>query len=125
MVRFVHLESLAPHCCVFESCQGHWVLSCEEAFQIAYCTSVVIGSTEVPTCVRKKAQYGTHGFPQSLKAGKSLRSVVRLKTQHKDQTLLMFNEVLYKTFFLYMNVITVTSFMGLIICNGLCTKDSR
>ena len=38
----VNLESLAPHCCVFESRQGHWILSCEKAIQLAYRTAVVL-----------------------------------------------------------------------------------
>ena len=41
MVRVADLESLAPHRCGFEFCQGLWILSCEEAIQLAYGTSVV------------------------------------------------------------------------------------
>ena len=42
MVRVIDLESLAPRSCWFESHQGRWILSCEEAIQIAYGTSVVL-----------------------------------------------------------------------------------
>ena len=30
------------HCCWFETCQGPWILSCEEVIQLAYRTSVVL-----------------------------------------------------------------------------------
>jgi hypothetical protein len=33
---------IAPHLCGFESRQGIWILSCEEAIQLAYGTSVVL-----------------------------------------------------------------------------------
>jgi hypothetical protein len=36
------LIPLAPHRCGFESRQGLWILSCEEAIQLAYGTSVVL-----------------------------------------------------------------------------------
>ena len=42
MVRAVDLESLAPHRCGFESRQEVWILSCDEAIQLAYGTSVVL-----------------------------------------------------------------------------------
>jgi hypothetical protein len=35
-------KPLAPHRCEFESRQGLWILSCEEAIQLAYGTSVVL-----------------------------------------------------------------------------------
>ena len=38
------LESLAPHRCRFEFCQGLWILSCEEAVQLAYGKMVVLQS---------------------------------------------------------------------------------
>ena len=47
VVRFVDLELLAPHCCEFESCKGLWILSCEEAIQLANGMSMVL--TQVPT----------------------------------------------------------------------------
>jgi hypothetical protein len=34
--------SLAPHRCGFESRQGLWILSCEEAIELAYGTLVVL-----------------------------------------------------------------------------------
>ena len=36
VIRFVDLESFAPHSSGFESCQGLWILSCKEAIQLAY-----------------------------------------------------------------------------------------
>ena len=33
---------LAPHCCVFESHQGLWIISCKEAIQLACRTLVVL-----------------------------------------------------------------------------------
>jgi hypothetical protein len=35
-------KPLAPHRCRFESRLGLWILSCEEAIQLAYGTSVVL-----------------------------------------------------------------------------------
>ena len=31
VIKIVELESLAPHCLWFVSCQGHWIYSYEEA----------------------------------------------------------------------------------------------
>jgi hypothetical protein len=42
VVKVVDFKSLAPHCCGFESRQGLWILSGEEAIQLAYGTSVVL-----------------------------------------------------------------------------------
>jgi hypothetical protein len=42
MVKVVDFKPLAPHRCGFESRQGLWILSCEEAIQLAYGTSVVL-----------------------------------------------------------------------------------
>ena len=42
LVRVVDIDSLSPDCCGFESCQGLWILSCEEAIQLAYGVSVVL-----------------------------------------------------------------------------------
>jgi hypothetical protein len=42
MVKVVDFKSLAPHCFGFESLQGVWILSCEEAIQLAYRMSVVL-----------------------------------------------------------------------------------
>jgi hypothetical protein len=42
VVKVVDFKSLAPHRCGFESRQGLWILSCEEAFQLAFGTSVVL-----------------------------------------------------------------------------------
>jgi hypothetical protein len=42
MVKVVDFQPLAPHRCRFESLQGIWILSCEEAFQLAFGTSVVL-----------------------------------------------------------------------------------
>jgi hypothetical protein len=35
-------KTLAPHRCGFESRQGLWILSCEEAIQLVYGTSLVL-----------------------------------------------------------------------------------
>jgi hypothetical protein len=42
VVKVVDFEPLAPHRCGFESRHGLWILSCEEAIQLAYGTSVVL-----------------------------------------------------------------------------------
>jgi hypothetical protein len=42
VVNVVDFKPLAPHRCGFESRQGLWILSCEEATQLAYGTSVVL-----------------------------------------------------------------------------------
>jgi hypothetical protein len=42
VVKVVDFKPLAPHRCGFESLQGLWILSCEEAIQLAYRTSVVL-----------------------------------------------------------------------------------
>jgi hypothetical protein len=42
VVKVVNFKSLAPHSCGFESRQGLWILSCEEAIQLANGTSVVL-----------------------------------------------------------------------------------
>jgi hypothetical protein len=42
VVKVVDFKPLAPHHCGFESRQGLWILSCEEAIQLAYGTSVVL-----------------------------------------------------------------------------------
>jgi hypothetical protein len=54
--KVVDFKPLAPHCCEFESRQGLWILSCEEAFQPAYGTSVVLLSCPfVPEIMRGRA----------------------------------------------------------------------
>ena len=42
VVRVIDLESLAPHHSGFKSRQELWILSCEEAIQLAYRMSVVL-----------------------------------------------------------------------------------
>jgi hypothetical protein len=42
MVKVVDFKLLAPHRCRFKSQQGLWIISCEEAIQLAYGTSVVL-----------------------------------------------------------------------------------
>jgi hypothetical protein len=42
VVMVVDFKPLAPHRCGFESQQGLWILSCEEAIQLAYGTLVVL-----------------------------------------------------------------------------------
>jgi hypothetical protein len=42
VVKVVDFKPLAPHRCGFESRQGIWILSCEEAIKLAYGTSVVL-----------------------------------------------------------------------------------
>jgi hypothetical protein len=41
-VKVINFKPLAPHCCGFESRQGLCILSCEEAIQLAYGTSMVL-----------------------------------------------------------------------------------
>ena len=36
VVKAVDFKTLASHCCGFESSQGLWIHSCEEAIQLAY-----------------------------------------------------------------------------------------
>jgi hypothetical protein len=38
----VDFKSLACHCCRFESHQGLWIVSCEEAIQITYRRMLVV-----------------------------------------------------------------------------------
>jgi hypothetical protein len=42
MVKVVDFKPLAPHLYRFETGQGLWILTCEEAIQLAYGTSVVL-----------------------------------------------------------------------------------
>jgi hypothetical protein len=42
VVKVIYFKPLAPHHCGFESRQGLWILSCDEANQLAYGTSVVL-----------------------------------------------------------------------------------
>jgi hypothetical protein len=42
VVKVVDFKSLAPQRCGYESRQGLWILSYEEAIQLAYGTSVVL-----------------------------------------------------------------------------------
>jgi hypothetical protein len=41
VVKEVDFKPLAPQCCGFESRQGIWILSYEEAIQLAYGMTVV------------------------------------------------------------------------------------
>jgi hypothetical protein len=41
-VKVVEFKPLAPHSCGFESRQGLWIISCEEAIKLAYETSVIL-----------------------------------------------------------------------------------
>jgi hypothetical protein len=42
VVEVVDFKQLTPHRCGFDSRQGLWILSCEEAIQLAYRTSAVL-----------------------------------------------------------------------------------
>jgi hypothetical protein len=42
VVKVVDFKQLVPHRCGIESRHGLWILSCEEAIQLAYGTSVVL-----------------------------------------------------------------------------------
>jgi hypothetical protein len=42
VVKVVDFKPLAPYRCGFESLQGLWILSCEQAIQLAYGTLVVL-----------------------------------------------------------------------------------
>ena len=64
--RVVDLESLAPHRCGFESHQELSILSCEEAIQLAFGTSVVLLRCPfVPKIMH--AWNGTWGLPPPVK----------------------------------------------------------
>jgi hypothetical protein len=54
-------KPLAPHRCGFESRQGLWILSCEEAIQQAY------GTSGARSCLKKNAWKGTWGLPPPVK----------------------------------------------------------
>ena len=53
----VDLESLAQHRCRFEFRKGRWILSCEEAIQLAFVRNVG-GSTQVPARDRNNLRTG-------------------------------------------------------------------
>jgi hypothetical protein len=56
VVKVVDFKPLAPHRCGFKSCQGLWILSCEEAIQLAYGTYVVLlGYPFVPEIMQGRA----------------------------------------------------------------------
>jgi hypothetical protein len=56
VVKVADLKPLAPHRCGFESRQGLWILSCEEAIQLAYGTSVfLLRSPFVPEIMHGRA----------------------------------------------------------------------
>jgi hypothetical protein len=40
--KVVDFKPLVPHHCGFESRQGLWILTCDEAIQLAYGTSVIL-----------------------------------------------------------------------------------
>jgi hypothetical protein len=56
VVKVIGFKPLAPHRCGFESWQGLWILSCEEAIQLAYGTSVVLLRCQfVPEIMHRRA----------------------------------------------------------------------
>jgi hypothetical protein len=56
VVKVVDFKPLAPHRCGFESRQGLWILSCEEAIQLTYGTSVdLLGCPFVSEIMHGKA----------------------------------------------------------------------
>jgi hypothetical protein len=56
MVKVIDFKPLAPHRCGFESREGLWILSCEEAIQLAYGMSVVLlRSPFVPEIMHRRA----------------------------------------------------------------------
>jgi hypothetical protein len=71
MVKVIDFKTLALHHCRFKSWQKVWVLSCEEAIQLAYRMSVVLlGCPLVPEIVQhitepKQKFYGV--FAMALK----------------------------------------------------------
>jgi hypothetical protein len=64
VVKVFDLKPLAPHHCRFESRQGLWILSCEEAIQLV---RNVDGSTQVPVRAWNNARKGTWGLPPPVK----------------------------------------------------------
>jgi hypothetical protein len=56
VVKVVDFKPLAPHRCGFESQQGLWILSCEEAIQLPYGTSgVLLRCPFVPEIMHRRA----------------------------------------------------------------------
>ena len=61
---FYNDGSFAPHRCGFESRHGLWILSCEEAFQLTYSTSVVLFRCAFVSEIMHEA-LGTFGLERS------------------------------------------------------------
>jgi hypothetical protein len=78
VVKVVDFKPLSPHRCGFESQQGVWILSCEEAIQLAYGTSLVLlRCLFVPEIM--------HGRASSSKAG-NRHMTYTVSVSHKTQS---------------------------------------
>jgi hypothetical protein len=64
VVNVVDFKSLAPHRCGSESQQGLWILSCEEAIQLAYGSRWFYSGAS--SCL-KYARKATWGLPPPVK----------------------------------------------------------
>jgi hypothetical protein len=61
VVKVIDFKPLAPHHGEFESRQRLWILSCEEAIQLAYGTSVVLLRCPfVPEIIHRRAPEDFH-----------------------------------------------------------------
>ena len=98
VVRVVDLDSLAPHYCGFKSRHGLWILSCEEAIQLAYWTSVVLLRCPlVPEIMHARgeimharARNNARSWRNNARSGTwSLSSPLKLEIRHINFTLLV------------------------------------
>jgi hypothetical protein len=55
VVKVVDFKPLAPYRCGFDSRQGLWILSCEEAIQLAYPSVVLLRCPFMPEIIHGRA----------------------------------------------------------------------
>jgi hypothetical protein len=98
------VKPLAPHRCGFESRQGLWILSCVEAIQLAYGTSVVI--LGCPFLPEQNARRGTWGLPAPVKLKRRQMtyavSVWRYTQIKQKQTKIVTRSVLFRLKSIYL-----------------------
>ena len=82
MVTVVYLESLAFHRCEFDSHQGLSIISCEEAIQLAYGSSMVLLSVPARAWNNARPRRGTWGLPVKLE---SCLSALIMLLRHKTK----------------------------------------
>jgi hypothetical protein len=82
LVLITTFKPLAPHHCGFESRLGLWILSCEEAIQLAYRTSVVLLGYPFVHCTWNNSRKGTRGLPPPVK----------LERRHMTSTVLVWRQ---------------------------------